>query len=153
VPPISPPSGVAQRILQILFACANRHSFKLHAYCAMPDHLHILAEGLQEYSDLREFIRLFKQRTAFAHRQTHHRVLWEMSYYDHILRPNEPLEIAAAYIWQNPVRKKLCTDPALYPFSGSQSIPWIRPRSCSGGSSDPFFSSDAQTDAKPDPQS
>lgn len=102
----------------------------------MPNHLHILAEDVNNSANFREFIRLIKQRTAFEYRRAHHRVLWEMSYYDHILRPNEPVEIAAAYIWENPVRKKLCADPALYPFSGSQSIPWMRPRAgvCRGGS-------------------
>jgi hypothetical protein len=36
---------------------------------------------------LLEFIRLFKQRTAFQFRKSHRRALWERSYYDHILRP------------------------------------------------------------------
>jgi len=111
----------------------------LHAWCAMPDHLHLLAEGASDSSDLREFVRLFKQRTAFAYRKIYGRPLWELSYYDHILRPGEPVEQAAAYIWRNPVRKKLCLDPAAYPFSGSQTIPWMRPLTCSGGSSDPCF--------------
>lgn len=130
---------VAQSLLTTLFACAAEHSFMLHAWCAMPDHLHLLAEGASDSSDLREFVRLFKQRTAFAYRKIYGRPLWELSYYDHILRPGEPVEQAAAYIWRNPVRKKLCLDPAAYPFSGSQTIPWMRPLTCSGGPSDPCF--------------
>ena len=34
-------------------------------YCFMPDHLHILAEGRDQGSDLKKFISVFKQRTSF----------------------------------------------------------------------------------------
>jgi REP element-mobilizing transposase RayT len=92
----------------------------------MPDHSHVLAEGLHERSDLREFIRVFKQRSAFAFRKSHCRRLWEMSYYDHILRPSDGIEDVACYIWWNPVRKQLCARPQEFPFSGSQTIDWIK---------------------------
>src|SRR5258705_36608 len=58
--------ATAQSVLAVLLQCAATHSFLLHAYCLLPDHSHVLAEGLHERSDLREFIRVFKQRSAFA---------------------------------------------------------------------------------------
>ncbi len=99
----------------------------------MPDHLHILAEGTDDHCDLREFIRLFKQRTAFEFRKSRRRPLWEMSYYDHILRPSDGMEDVACYIWWNPVRQQLCTHPREFPYSGSQTIDWIK-RSATGSS-------------------
>ena len=116
----------ARGVLDLLFECASSHSFRLHAYCIMPDHLHILTEGIQDSSDLREFVRLLKQRTAFDFRKSRDRRLWESSYYDHILRSTDVIEEVAAYIWWNPVRRKLCDEPHEYPFSGSQTIDWIR---------------------------
>jgi REP element-mobilizing transposase RayT len=92
----------------------------------MPDHSHVLAEGLHDRPDVREFIRVFKQRSAFAFRKSHRRRLWEMSYYDHILRPSDRIEDVACYIWWNPVRKQLCARPQEFPFSGSQTIDWIK---------------------------
>ena len=92
----------------------------------MPDHFHVLAQGLHDRSDLREFIRVFKQRSAFAFRQTHRRRLWEVSYYDHVLRTSDQIEDVACYVWWNPVRKNLCTRPHEFPFSGSQTIDWIK---------------------------
>jgi hypothetical protein len=92
----------------------------------MPDHSHVLAEGLLDRSDLREFIRVFKQRSAFAFRKSCRRRLWEMSYYDYILRPSDRIEDVACYIWWNPVRKRLCARPQEFPFSGSQTIDWIK---------------------------
>jgi hypothetical protein len=49
-----------------------------------------------------------------------------MSYYDHILRPSDPIEDVACYIWWNPVRQKLCTRPHEFPYSGSQTIDWMK---------------------------
>jgi REP element-mobilizing transposase RayT len=92
----------------------------------MPDHLHLLAEGTLDRCDLHEFIRLFKQRTAFEFRKLQNRRLWERSYYDHILRPSDRIEDVSCYIWWNPVRQRLCTHPHESPFSGSQTIDWIK---------------------------
>jgi putative transposase len=117
---------VAERILTVLRECAAKQSFLLHAWCVMPDHFHVLAEGTESGSDLREFVRVFKLRTAFEFRQSHHKRLWEMSYYDHILRSADAVEDAACYIWWNPVRKQLCLLPHEFPFSGSQTIPWMQ---------------------------
>ncbi len=123
----------AQRVLHLLLECAASHSFRLHAFCLMPDHLHVLAAGAHSRCDLSEFIRLFKQRTAFEFRKSHRRRLWEMSYHDHVLRPADSIEDVACYIWGNPVRKRLCTHPHEFPYSGSQTIDWIK-RAASGTS-------------------
>jgi putative transposase len=130
----------AQRVLALLLETAASHSFLLHAYCLMPDHLHVLVEGAHDTCDLLEFIRLFKQCTAFEFRKFHHRPLWEMSYYDHILRPSDHIEDVACYIWMNPVRKRLCANASEFPFSGSLTIDWIQ-RARSGTSWSPPWSS------------
>ncbi len=116
----------AQRTLQILLECADTHSFRLHAYCIMPDHIHFLVEGTRNDSDLLEFVRLFKQRSGFEFQKLQGESLWEMSYYDHILRSDDTLEEVATYIWWNPVRKHLCAAPHEFPFSGSQTIDWMK---------------------------
>jgi hypothetical protein len=96
----------------------------VHAYCLMPDHLHMLVQGTDFSANLTKFMRIFKSRTAFAFQQREGRKLWEMSYYDHILRESESAEDVAHCIWWNPVRKELCASPFEFPFSGSQTIPW-----------------------------
>ena len=118
--------SAAENVRRILLECALRHSFLLHAFCLMPDHAHILAAATADTSDAREFIHLFKQRTAFEFRRTKNVRLWEKSYYDYILRSGDSVEAIACYIWRNPVRKNLCRDPSKYLFSGSQTIDWIR---------------------------
>lgn len=118
--------STAQGVLSLLLECAANRSFRLHAFCLMPDHVHILAEGIHDRCDLREFVRLFKQRSAFSFRKLCGCPLWEMSYHDHILRSSDGIEDVACYIWWNPVRQKLCAHPGEFPNSGSQTIDWIK---------------------------
>ncbi len=120
------PPAFAQFVLKLLHECAANYSFVLHAFCVMPDHLHVLAEGTHPQSNLREFIRLFKQHTAFEFRKSFPGRLWEKSYYDYILRPGDPIEGVATYIWWNPVRKHLCARPQDFALCGSQSIQWMQ---------------------------
>jgi len=111
-------------VLGHLISLSARHSFLLHAFCLMPDHLHFLAEGTSPRSNLLRFITAFKQRTAYAHRNRADGPLWQTKFYDHILRAPAQMESVACYIWANPVRKGLCGDAALYPLSGSQTLDW-----------------------------
>jgi putative transposase len=48
----------------LLLQTAVDNTFALDAYCFMPDHLHILAEGLEQPADLCRFVSIFKQRTG-----------------------------------------------------------------------------------------
>ena len=93
--------------------------FFVHAYCVMPDHVHILVAGASEASNMLKFVMSLKQQTSreFAHRTR--RPLWQFKFYDHILRGRDSADRVAWYVWSNPVRKGLCATPAAYPFLGS----------------------------------
>ena len=92
----------------------------------MPDHVHFLAEGAADDSDLIRFADAFKQQTGFEYRQRHGNILWQKRFYDYILRREDEIRDVAAYIWANPVRKKVCTKAQGYPYSGSQTVAWMR---------------------------
>jgi putative transposase len=111
-------SLVTSLIVQIRHSCETE-GFSVIAYCFMPDHLHLLAEGTQPDSDLRQFMKKVKQRTAFVWKQDGGGVLWQRSYYDHVLRDEEDTFRVARYILGNPVRAGLVARPQDYPFSGS----------------------------------
>jgi REP element-mobilizing transposase RayT len=85
----------------------------------MPDHLHLIAEGRDDTSDCLEFVRLFKQRTAFEWKRGGGVPLWQESFYDHILRSDETTQRAVRYVLENPVRAKLVASPGDYPHAGS----------------------------------
>ena len=85
----------------------------------MPDHLHLLLEGLAGGSDLRRCIKLAKQRSSYALIQLGRGRLWQPGYHDRIVRQDEDLSRYADYILQNPVRAGLVTRAADYPYASS----------------------------------
>ena len=57
-------------------------------HCFMPDHLHMLLGAKQE-SRLKDYMKAFKQRSAFSFKQEFGRILWQRSYYERVLRRDE----------------------------------------------------------------
>jgi REP element-mobilizing transposase RayT len=100
----------ARTIVGELMTAAVKHSFALPAYCAMPNHLHVLAMASSPDADLLKFSVYFKQKTAFRYqRQGGHR-LWPPRYYEYILRA---LSGSTTIDWK-----------ARYQFLGEWMPPW-----------------------------
>ena len=117
-------SEICDWFLNILRLNAATHSFAIHAYCLMPDHVHLLAEGLQPQSDLIQFIRAIKLKTSTQFERKTGKPRWQKKFYDHILRNSDSPDAVAWYIWMNPVRANICRNPEEYPFSGSLTGKW-----------------------------
>jgi REP element-mobilizing transposase RayT len=107
----------------ILVRAAQGFDFEISAYCFMPDHLQILAAGKSQGSNLKEFIRQFKQRTSFHAKRIAGAELWQISYYDRVLRNSEAIEDVARYIWANPMRAELVDDYREWPGLGPRPLP------------------------------
>ncbi len=91
----------------------------ISAYCLMPDHLHAVAAVESADGDFREFVRIAKQRTAFAYRQQHNAVLWQPSFFDRTLREGQDLGPVLGYVIANPVRAGLVSRVNDYAHWGS----------------------------------
>ena len=89
----------------------------------MPDHLHALAEGLSDDSDLPAFMKLFKQCSSYEWKSRYGGPLWQRSYFEHVLRDDEDTIAVARYILDNPVRAGLVREPLDYPYLGSMTTP------------------------------
>ena len=115
--------GANPRLASWLIARLRRHAaecgFFVHAYCVMPDHVHILATAAAEESNLIKLVESFKQDTGVSFEHRTRRRLWQFKYYDRILRASDSVERVAWYIWLNPVRQGVCRVPGEYPFLGS----------------------------------
>lgn len=108
-----------QLCLHSLSDAARTHGMTILAYCFMPDHLHLLLEGSHQ-SNLIDFMKRFKQLSGFGYKTETGRQLWQKGYHDHIVRQEEALADIARYIFENPCRAGILTDPALYPHSGGK---------------------------------
>jgi REP-associated tyrosine transposase len=104
-------------------ACAAS-AFEVYAFCFMPDHVHLELVGLTAQSSLATLIRSFKGLTAAKARDCGAQVHWQKGFYDHALRPGEPENAVAWYIFNNPVRKGLAPTPGAWPNSGSWMFDW-----------------------------
>jgi REP element-mobilizing transposase RayT len=105
-------------VSQILHASDER-SMAVIAYVVMPDHVHLLVEGLDAASDMCSFAHLTKQRTGHDYSKAMDRRLWQPSYWDHVLRDEESTWDVARYICDNPVRRGLVERWEDYEFTGS----------------------------------
>ena len=103
---------------EIRSAC-DANAFRILADCYMPDHLHLLLEGLSGASDLRKCIKLAKQRTSYAAIQLGLGQLWQSGYHDRIVRQDEDLNQYVDDIVQNPVRAGLVSRAADYPYTST----------------------------------
>ncbi len=81
----------------------------------MPDHLHLIVASESEVP-LTAFARLFKQLSGYRFKQSHDNHLWQISYYDRVVRREESIHAIAAYIWGNPVRAGLVENAQDYRF-------------------------------------
>jgi REP element-mobilizing transposase RayT len=98
-------------MLQELRQESIEYCIAIDAYCAMPDHLHLLARGLNSASNMLNFLRRFKGQTTRWYATKTNRYLWQKKFYDYILRTGDDGGPIASYIWLNPVRRGICTDP------------------------------------------
>ena len=98
---------------------AHDEKFELLAYCVVPDHVHLLVEGLNKDSDLRRFVKMCKQRTGFAYRTRCGDRLWQEGYFERVLRDDADAREYAKYIINNPVRAGLVAKAADYEFLGA----------------------------------
>ena len=85
-------------------------------YCVMPDHVHLLVDGLRAASDFLAFTKSLKLKTSREFAVASGNPLWQKKYFDHILRPKESMDAVPWYIWLNPVRAGLGRAAGIYPF-------------------------------------
>ncbi len=115
-------NALVQEMAEILAASGGVHGFTIWVYCFMPDHLHFLAEGGKEDSNLKKFIKDYKQKTGYRfakQESTNGNKLWQPGYYEHVLREMEDTEAVLRYILENPVRKGLVAHYLNYGLSGT----------------------------------
>ena len=96
---------------------AMAHDFAIHAYCFMPDHVHVLLEGITDQAFLPRFVSYWKQRTSYGVGRSRRIQLWQPGYFERVLRDQESSRVTARYIVENPVRALLTGRVGEFPFA------------------------------------
>ena len=77
--------------------------YRLHAWCVMPNHVHVIVEPLGA-NPLSKIIHSWKSFTANSinRRLGLSGALWQADAYNHIIRTQEEYEYQVRYVWHNP---------------------------------------------------
>ena len=82
--------------------------YRLHAWCIMPNHVHVIVEVMPE-NDLLKIIHSWKSYTA--HKANEMLGLtgafWQRDAYNHIIRSKKEYHFQIRYTWENPEKAKL----------------------------------------------
>lgn len=104
--------------MKLMVRAVNEWAWKCHAYCLMRNHYHLIIE-----TELGRLSRGFHQLNG-AHAQRfnrrHKRVghLFQDRFHARVIRGEEHLAAACAYVWNNPVRLGLCVEAHEWEWSG-----------------------------------
>ena len=120
--------ALSSRIPQFFSA----RSFDVVAYCVMPDHMHVLLEGVSDDADLREAVRIWKQVTSYEWKQRTGWRLWQPGFHDRVLREGDDARQIVRYVLYNPVRAGLVKTATEYPWSGSLRFTVAELNECAG---------------------
>ncbi len=112
-----PGQCLSETVISLLRRTAEDKHVELHAFCLMPDHLHVVLSIPRGGVGVAECIRLFRQRIHYATRAEHPEPLWQRSFYDHVIRSGEGLGRTCEYVVNNPVRKGLVDRWERYPYA------------------------------------
>lgn len=107
--------------LALLAKATRRTDWVCHAFCLMPNHHHLIVETHQDL--LSVGLRLLNGLYAQAFNERHERSghLFGDRYAAFVIRDDDHLRAATAYVLQNPVRARLCRHADDWPWSGVRS--------------------------------
>ena len=103
-------------ILAAMHSTARRLGVRVHAYCVMPGHFHVVCSVTPDGGDVALWVRRFKsassRRAGIA--------LWQRSYWDRHARRSDDVLAMVEYVIANPERKGLCQVWTEWPWSWSE---------------------------------
>ena len=104
----------------------ERYRTILHAWCLMPDHLHMIAQGTDQ--SLLKMLGAFKSfTTKRSWNYGRSGPLWQESFYDHGIRQVEDFDETVRYLLDNPTRASLVAEASEYPWRGGAVLSGYEP--------------------------
>ena len=107
--------------LGLLKKYSSECACKIHAYCLMNNHVHILFVPERDYSLAKTMQKLslrFTQHINKKYKRTGR--LWECRFHSSLIDKEEYLWIVCRYIERNPVRANIVSEPNLYQWSSAR---------------------------------
>jgi len=99
--------------------------YHLHAWCVMPNHVHVLLEPLIDLASIVQGWKSFTARWILRNRAAlgleipEAGPVWMREYWDRYIRDENHYQTVTEYIHQNPVKADLCNRPEEWPWSSA----------------------------------
>ena len=95
--------------------------YRLHAWCVMPDHVHVVVTPFEGHA-LGSILHSWKSYTAHQINRRTHRSgqVWQRESFNHMIRSAGDVERFVAYVEDNPVAAGLCHSAERWPFSSAR---------------------------------
>ena len=107
---------ILQRALH--FAEENMGRWRLHAYCIMPNHVHLIVSDVQPVlHKVLGSVKQYSGRLANQQLGLTGQSFWHVESYDHIIRNEKEYDHQVRYVLNNPVKAGLVDDWADWPFT------------------------------------
>lgn len=107
----------------VLHFHGERHH--LHAWCVMPNHVHVLIQPLRNIATVVQAWKSFtarwilRKRVAFGLNLPKGKPLWMRDYWDRYIRDSNHYRMVVDYIHHNPVKAGLCQSPEAWLWSSA----------------------------------
>ena len=108
----------------------KRFDHQVVAWVVLPDHEHVIIDPKR--NDLSQILKVFKQDFGFLYRQkmaVRSGLVWQLRFWDHIIRDQEDMNRHIDYIHYNPVRHGIVQAACEYPHSSFHE--YVRDGCCS----------------------
>ena len=94
--------------------------FSLHEWVIMPNHVHFLAR-FEDGNSLPDALQSLKSYTGHRLKELHPEMpsIWQPGYHDRYMRNEEHYERTRNYIYENPVKAKLCREAESFEWSSA----------------------------------
>ncbi|HRA48741.1 MAG TPA: transposase, partial [Thermomicrobiales bacterium] len=120
--------NLADMVANQLVSYSAAYELSLHAWCVMPDHLHLVVQIGDK--GLVPMINAFKSRTTtLSWSMGRNGKLWQASFHDHGLREVEDGGAAVTYLYRNPERAGLADSDGYYRWRGGLAFDSDQPES------------------------
>ena len=111
-----------QVFLEILKVSLDKYQCKIHAYCMMTNHIHLLLETSED--EIGRFMKCLSERYAmyFNHKYQYRGHLFESRYKSCLVKEDSYFLQTSRYIHLNPVKARIVVKPEDYRWSSYQTM-------------------------------
>ncbi|WP_199868498.1 REP-associated tyrosine transposase [Virgibacillus senegalensis] len=105
------------RYLEILQSVKQKYPFQLHAYCLMPNHIHLLVEATEQAPSM--FMKILHTKYAIYFNRKYDLVghVFQGRFHAHYITSVQYFLHVSRYIHLNPCAAKICSIPEQYKWS------------------------------------